>query len=165
MYAELGGFLAYILSQRSIWKDGELWTAVLISLGSAATFHDQPALMGSITAHFGDLLSVVSILFGFILTALIFYVQAAEQWKKNLRISRAAGRLVDWHVWTLLGLLATIGLILIIWSINALIAPGGWLRISLFGVLVFLLAYTSFQILNHALTVWWIKSELQKMTP
>ncbi|QDT79196.1 hypothetical protein Mal35_26510 [Gimesia maris] len=155
MYSEIKEFLSSALCDRALWKDGEFWTALGVGIGTGCwCFVDSSAIPG-IRTHFGDLLSVTSIVFGFVLTTLFFYVQAAGSWADDPRVARVAERLVDWHVWSIFCLLFQIGFILILWAFaKPNIMSQAWLSVC-YGFLGFLVSYSGFQILNHTLTVRW----------
>lgn len=155
MYYETIHFIRRIIFQKSIWKDGELWTA--IAGGAGAFFwlcHDQSAIE-RIRQHFGDILNVTSIVFGFALAAIIFYIEAAAAWAKNPRVQKVAERLVDWHVWTLLCLLSLLAYILGLWALGRYLDNSKAWVVCLYALLCFQVLYCGFQILNHTLSVWW----------
>lgn len=165
MYSELFHFGRRIVCQKSIWKDGELWTAILAGVGAFFWLDRDAAIIPKVRAHFGDLLNVTSIVFGFALAALIFYIEAAGAWAKDERVGRVADRIIDWHVWTLVCLLSLIGYLLALWAFGAYFAkyPRTWTAIH--AVLVFQFVYCGGQILNHVLTVWWSFRNRNRLTP
>ena len=87
MYFELSTFARRVLFQKSIWKDGELWTAVVGSFAAYFWFSYDLTMIEKVRQHFGDLLSATSIVFGFALAALLFYIQAAAAWAKDDKIA------------------------------------------------------------------------------
>lgn len=155
MYYEVGHFLRRFVFQKSLWKDGELWTAVIGGLASFFWLRYDPEAVEKIRQHFGDLLNVTSIVFGFALAAIIFYIEAAGSWAKNDRVQKVAERLVDWHVWTLICLLFQIAYILGLWALGCYLDSSHPWVVGLYAFLCFLVLYCGFQILNHTLTVWW----------
>lgn len=155
MYYELGVFMRRVLFRKSIWTDGELWTAVAGGTAAWFWFRHDPAVIGKIREHFGDLLSATSIVFGFALAALLFYIQAAGAWAKETKVARVAEMIVDWHVWTIVCMLFLIGYMLGLWSLGSYINNQSRLAFVLYAFLVFQLIYSGLQILNHTLTVWW----------
>jgi len=155
MYYELGVFLHRLLFQKSIWKDGELWTAVTGGVVAYFWFHHDQTMIGKVRQHFGDLLSATSIVFGFALAALLFYIQAAAAWSRDEKVARVAEEIVDWHVWTIVCLLFLIGYLLGLWSLGVYLDNSSDLAFGLYAVLAFQLLYCGLQILNHTLTVWW----------
>lgn len=155
MYSEINEFLSSVFHDRAYLKDGELWTALGLGLGTGLWCYLDSSAITGIRAHFGDLLSVTSIIFGFVLTTLFFYVQAAGSWADEPRVKKVAERLVDWHVWTIFCLLFQVGYILILWSFGKSNVMPHWLLSILYGFLAFLVSYSGFQILNHTLTVRW----------
>ncbi|MGC8494645.1 MAG: hypothetical protein ACP5SH_23220 [Syntrophobacteraceae bacterium] len=155
MYYELWKFARQILPQKSIWKDGELWSAIAGGIAAYFWFRHNPSMVGKIRHHFGDLLTATSIIFGFTLSALLFYIQAAAAWSEGESVARVAVKIVDWHVWTILCLLFLISYILGLWSLGVRWSDTSTLTSGLYGSLVFLLLYCGFQILNHTLTIWW----------
>ena len=155
MYREIGEVVKNVGSDKRLWRDGEFWTALLLGIGAGVWFYIAPSMIIDIRSHFGDLLSVTSIVFGFILTTLFFYIQAAGTWSNEPRVKAVAESLVDHHVWTVVSHLVLIGYILFLWVFGR---PDWWSLCALaatYGVLVFLVAYCGFQILNHILTVRW----------
>lgn len=155
MYCEVAHFLRRILFQKSIWKDGELWTAIAGGVACYFWLHWDPSAIEKIRQHFGDILNVASIVFGFALAAIIFYIEAAGAWANNQRVQKTAERLVDWHVWTLLCLLALLAYILGLWALGRYLDNSKSWGVGLYAFLCFLILYCGFQILNHTLTVWW----------
>ena len=163
MYREIGEFVRNVGGDKRLWKDGEFWTAVILGIGAGVWFHRDATVIVDIRSHFGDLLSVTSIVFGFILTTLFFYIQAAGTWSSEPRVKAVAESLVDHHVWTVVSHLVLIGYILFLWVFGR---PTWWSPCELalsYGVLVFLVAYCGFQILNHILTVRWSFLRRQKL--
>jgi hypothetical protein len=166
MYYEVREFVSKVARDPVLWKDGEFWTALAVGIGVGVWCHLDPAVIIGIRSHFGDLLSATSIVFGFVLTTLFFYIQAAGAWADDSKVKGVAIRLVDWHVWTIFSLLVLIGYVLVLWSFAR---PEWWpkwiLQIS-YGVLGFLVSYCGFQIVNHTLTVrWTFRRRHQLQTP
>lgn len=155
MYHELGVFIRNVLFRKSIWTDGELWTSVAGGIASWFWFCYDPTMIGKIREHLGDLLSVTSIVFGFALAALLFYIQAAAAWAKDAKVAGVAEMIVDWHVWTIICMLFLIGYMLGLWSLGVYLDNQSRFAIGLYAFLVFLLLYCGMQILNHTLTIWW----------
>ena len=155
MYYELGQFSRHILTQRALWKDGDLWTAFVGGIGSYCWFNFHPETLSRIQAHFNDLLTVTSIVFGFSLASLLFYIEAASRWSKEPAKITVAEKIVDWHVWTILCLLLLVGYILALWVANPYLKPHLPIRSILYSFLCFQVLYCGGQILNHSLTVWW----------
>ena len=155
MYYELKDYLHKVIFQKSIWKDGELWTAILGSVGAYFWYKYDPSIIPKIRNHFNELLTITSIIFGFALAALLFYIQAAGEWAKDKRVIRVAEKIVDWHVWTIVCMLFLIGYTLALWSFDRYLPIDSRIIQILYSFLFFLLLYCGFQILNHTLTVWW----------
>lgn len=155
MYRELAYFGRHLLCQKSIWKDGELWTAVAGGVASYFWYQHDPGVLVHIRDHFGDLLSATSIVFGFALAALLFYIQAAAAWAKDEKVERVAEKIVDWHVWTILCMLGLIAYLLALWSVTIYLDHTSAAAFGLYAFLTFLLLYCGLQILNHTLTIWW----------
>jgi hypothetical protein len=153
MYYELGYFLRRIITQKPFWKDGDLWTAVISGVLSYVWFLYDPSSMDKIRQHFRDLLSAISIIFGFSLTGLLFYIQTSSSWQKE--VARIADKIVDRHVWTIICLLFLIGYVIVLWSIGIYIDHRCILGRSLYSVLTLSVVYSGCQILNHSLTIWW----------
>jgi len=155
LYSEFSHFCRRVVSQKAVWTDGELWTAIGGATISYGWFVYDPSVIYRIRMHFEDLLNATSIVFGFGLAALLFYIQAAAEWSKNKNVARVAESIVDWHVWTIICLLILIGYILGLWSLGIYLRNESKITVSLYALLVFQLLYCGFQILNHTLTVWW----------
>jgi uncharacterized membrane protein YbjE (DUF340 family) len=165
MYYELGDFARRVLLQKSIWKDGELWTAIVGGIASYFWLRYDPAMIEKIRQHLGDLLSTTSIVFGFALAALLFYIQAAAAWSKDKQVEKVADKIVDWHVWTIVCLLILIGWLIGLWALGVYLDYTSWIATIPYAFLVFLLLYSGLQILNHALTIWWSFRNRDKLNP
>lgn len=155
MYFEFESFIKKVIFQKSIWKDGELWTSVVGAIGAFFWYQYDPEIIHKIRHHFNDLLTITSIIFGFALTALLFYIQAAGKWAKDKKVIIVAEKIVDWHVWTIICMLMLIGYTLALWCFDRYIPLGSPYLPILYSVLAFLLLYCGCQIFNHTLTVWW----------
>ena len=156
MYYELAVLIRQIAYQRAFWKDGEVWTALAGGILAGCWFYEKPALITSVRLNFQHILTVSGIVLGFALSVLIFYVQAVVAWSRDESTQKVAAKLIDWHVWSVVCLLVLVGYTLLLWSFGWLF---NWGRASLaieYGILVFLIVYCGCQILNHALTVWWV---------
>ncbi len=156
MYSELREFVGHMLKQRSIWKDGELWSSLVIGAAAFVALYRCPKAIPAVRERFPEFLTVTSIVFGFVLTTLVFYIQAAGEWARDERVDRVANKLVDWHVWTIVCLLLLMCLIVVLWLFEPFfVAPPLWAAVT-HALLAFFAAYASFQILNHTLTVRWV---------
>lgn len=155
MYKEIGEFVWNVGLDRRLYKDGEFWTSLLIGAAMGYWIFIDPSWIDRIRNHFGDLLSVASIVFGFVLSTLFFYIQAAGTWANDKKVSAVAESLVDHHVWTILSLLTFLAYIVLLWAFGK---PEyfnhQWLA-GIYGVLVFLGSYCGLQILNQVLTIRW----------
>ena len=156
MYRETRVFVWHIIRQKAIWKDGELWTAVLLSIASAFWVYHHNSVVARVRSHFGDLLTVASIIFGFVLSTMVFYVQAAAAWSREEGVQKVADKLLDWHVWTIFSLLSLIGYVIVLWALGPVIGKQPFLLAVEYGLLSFSVLYCGFQILNHTLTLWWV---------
>jgi hypothetical protein len=165
MYHELGVFMRRVLFRKSIWTDGDLWTAVAGGIAAWFWFRHDPVVIGKMREHFGDLLSATSIVFGFALAALLFYIQAAAAWAKDTKVDRVADMIIDWHVWTIVCLLFLIGYMLGLWSLGIYLNNQLRLASGLYAFLVFQIIYCGLQILNHTLTVWWAFRTRDRINP
>lgn len=166
MYKEIGEFVWNVGFDRRLYRDGEFWTSVLVAVAMGTLFHFDPDWINRIRGHFGDLLTVTSIVFGFVLSTLFFYIQAAGTWSRDERVKAVANALVDHHVWTVVSLLVLIAFILFLWSFGTLHFFGQpWLT-GLYGILVFLCSYCGLQVLNQVLTVRWaFKKQSRLLAP
>jgi len=155
MYKELGEFAWNVGLNRRLYKDGEFWTSIAAAIVMGTWFHFDPTWVERIRDHFGDLLSVTSIVFGFVLTTLFFYIQAAGIWAKDEKVQAVANALVDDHVWTVFSLFVLLGYILLLWTFgSSRFFNQTWLT-GIYSLLVFLGSYSGLQILNQVLTVRW----------
>lgn len=155
MYYELGHFLQRVVFRKALWKDGEFWTALISWVGAYIWFFYDPTAIAPIRAHLNDLLTATSILFGFAIASLIFYIQAVAAWSNANSVARVADKIVDWHVWTILCLIFLLGYTLALWAFGKYITDGMPITQILFSFLCFLVTYCGLQILNHSLTIWW----------
>ena len=121
MYQELARFLGHITRQTSLWKDGELWTAVIGGIVCGLWFYFEPSLISRVRQNFGQLLSAAQIAFGFILAVLALYIQAIAAWSDEPEVRRVARKIIDWHVWTILCFLILIGYLGVLWMFGPLL--------------------------------------------
>lgn len=155
MYKELARFVKSVAGQTVIYKDGEFVTAVAVAGLSALGLYFYPSYMDGVKKHLADILTATSIIFGFALSTLTFYISAASNWKHDEKVQRAAQKLIDWHVWTIIWLLILMGYVVFVWILDPLLPPKSLPRVGVFAVLVFISVYVGGQILNHALTLHW----------
>lgn len=174
MYRELRHYLKYMRDRKELWKDGEFVTALTAAAISVPVFIARPDLMDGIRTQFGSLLSATSIVFGFALSTLTFYISSvsrfasidkieqdsqinpADRIKRIESIKKVANKLVDWHVWTVLCLLLLVVWILVVWVIDfGNVGRRFCYRIACYTGLVFLTFYSGGQVVNHCLTLWW----------
>ena len=152
MYSELFTFLLRKDLVKRLWKDGEFVSSILIGAGSFFMFKRYQFLIKETHSHLSDVLTMGSIIFGFCLASLLFYIEISDKWKSNEIIGKIAKIIVDWHVWTILCLLALIIYIMILWFI-----PCDWKYCPiLYSLFVFVFMYIIFQMLNQILTIWWM---------
>ena len=172
MYRELFYFYKNKDLWKSILKDGELYTSLVISMISYAIFLRFPALMLNIKEHFADILTVISIIFGFALSALLFYIQSIYTWSNEDEVKVVASKIIDWHIWTLLCLLTLILYVCLLWVLSSSVlttflnsTPLDMIRISrfLYSLLIFQIFYSGLQILNHILTIWWSFNKRERL--
>lgn len=172
MYSELCHFLKNKSLWKSIFKDGELYTALVFGIISYFMFAMFPSLLIGIKNHFSDILTVVSIVFGFAMSALLFYIQSIYTWSDDPKVIIVANKIIDWHIWTLMCLLMLIIYICLLWILSSN-AIAIWLLDSrldmlvinrlLYSVLIYQIFYSGFQILNHILTIWWSFNRREKL--
>lgn len=155
MYKEFSSFARLVLLQKYLFIDGELWTSVSGGIAAFFWFRYNPVMIEKMRHHFGDLLSATSIVFGFALAALLFYIQAASVWAKDENIARVADKIVDWHVWTIVCMLFLIAYLLGLWSFGVYLDNCSTFAFGLYAFLCFQILYCGLQILNHTLTIWW----------
>jgi len=155
MYYELNHFFQRVVFTKALWKDGDFWTSLIGAIGAYIWFSIDPGAIVPIREHLNDLLTASSILFGFAIASLLFYIQAIAAWAKTESVARVADKIVDWHVWTILCLIFLLGYTLAIWSFGKYLTDGMPVIHILYSFLCFLVLYCGLQILNHSLTIWW----------
>jgi hypothetical protein len=155
MYKELSIFAWRIARQRTIWTDGELATSVILGVGVGFWMKRDPTLIEGVRAHFSDILTISSIVFGFVMTTLVFYVDVARGWKRTKRVRNAAGKIIDWQVWSIVCLIAQIVFTIALRAVDGRVHLGWGSRPIWYGILVFLSAYCGLQLLNHTMVIWW----------
>ena len=158
MYKEVAHLLQRSGADPALRKE-IAWVAFLVGAASGLLIHYQPDLVPLIRAHLGDLLTAVSILFGFVVTAFASYVptlaRAAavdrKKWLPKLQ------RLVLWHTLSAVTLLALIAYILIVWALGAVRGPlpAAVLDPVAYGVMASLVAWALLQVAEHAMTLEW----------
>lgn len=170
MYKELGTFIANASGKSALLRDGELWTSAVSAMAAAWLFNDDPAYIGRLRAHFGDLLTVLTLAFGFILAAHTFYVSALAGWAGNLTsgyrqspaVRRASSKLVSWNTWAILSTLLTIAWVVIVWTFDQHAVEDRSLpRLAAYAAVVFGTIYTGCQAVNQALTLWWFHGRVE----
>ncbi len=171
MYKELGTFLSQVGRQRSFWKDGEFWTAVVAFGASTSYLNSEPEFISKIQAHLGDALTVVSIIFGFALTTATFYIAAvagwsadpSSAWRNDERVRSVSQKLVDWNIWTILTLMLLIAYLIVVWAVDQWPPHDSSLpRVLLYSGAIFFVTYAMGQVLNHALTLSWFHSRIRR---
>lgn len=155
MYKELSGFVKSVVRQPAVWKDGDFITAVVVAGLSFFGLKVYPSYMDGVKKHLADILTATSIVFGFALSTLTFYIPASANWKQDKNIQSAAQKLIDWHVWTVLWLLALMAYVVLLWIVDPLLSRESVVRRFFFTGLVFVAVYVGGQIINHALTLHW----------
>jgi len=155
MYYELHDFFRRVVFQKTLWRDGDFWTAFIFGAATYFWFLYDSDAISPIRQHLNDLLTAASILFGFAVASLLFYIQAVAAWSKTESVARVADKIVDWHVWTVLCLLFLLGYTLALWSFGKYLTDGMPLSHFLYALLCFQVTYSGLQILNHSLTIWW----------
>lgn len=157
MYNELRKFSCSILKQSAIWLSGELLTAIAVGVVSFGLFHHID-LNGEIvkTCHdnMGNLLTVVSIIFGFALTSFLHYVQIADTWRNDPKVQNVAKRIVDWNAWTVICILFLMMYMMVLLIAHNFIKDKIYKDIA-YSVLVFLIFYCTLQLVCHTLVIWW----------
>ena len=165
MYKEIGEFIKNVGFDGRLYNDGEFWTAALIGVGIGFWIHCEPTWITAIRNHFADLLSVTSIVFGFVLTTLFFYIQAAGTWSEDDNVQEVASSLIDHHVWTVVSLLFLIGYVVFLWIFAKPTSWYAWPLTIGYSFLVFLICYCGFQILNQVLTIRWAFRRRHRLLP
>jgi vacuolar-type H+-ATPase subunit I/STV1 len=102
-------------------------------------------------AHFGDLIKVASILFGFCLTSLTFFIQSATTWKQDSKIDQLGRLAVELHVWSLATWLGILAYILVLWMWGSLLNSTTFLCYAVHSFLATLFAYGCLQIFSQVL--------------
>lgn len=155
MYTELGRYLREMAKRKELLTDGDFITGLVGGVCAAVTFAYRPDAMDGIQEHFGNLLSAASIVFGFALTTLTFYISSVAKLDRRAEVRRISDKLVDWHVWTVLSLFFLIGWLLALWLVDSSFSPSSYLRVAAYSGFAFLLIYCGGQVVNHALTLRW----------
>lgn len=170
MYKELGQFVTKASGKSALVRDGELWTSVIAALAAVWLFNKDPTYISRLRSHLGDLLTILSLAFGFILAAHTFYVAAIAGWAGNVTsgyrqssaVRRASAKLVSWNTWAILWTLITIAWVVVVWTFDqraALDRSGP--RLAAYGGIVFGTIYVGCQALNQALTLWWFHGRVE----
>ena len=108
-----------------------------------------------IRQHFDTLVDVISIIFGFALTSLLFYIEAFSRWSRRINEQAVARRIIDGHVWTVLSLLGLLGYIFILWGFGRYCQNLAFMCGILYGILGGYIIYCGLQIVSHTLVVRW----------
>lgn len=135
------------------------WASLAIGVGCATVVHFQPDVVPMVRGHLGDLLTAVSILFGFVVTAFASYVPTLARAAKSERGKwlPQLQRLVMWHTLSAVTLLLLIAYILALWVLGGIRGslPAEVLDPVAYGVLACLTAWALFQVAEHAMTLEW----------
>jgi hypothetical protein len=156
MYHEFGQFCGVILRQRAVWLSGEFLTSLALGAGSFCFFHyvdTDSKHLGVLYGNLGNLLTVVSIIFGFASASFLYYVQIADTWKESPEVKKAANLLVDWNTLTVLCILLLMIYMTFLLVMDSLFTPG-LLKESLYAFLVFQIFYCLLQLICHSLLIW-----------
>ena len=145
-----------MLSYKTLYKDGEFISACALGVASGTWFMFAPDATDKIRDHFADILTVTSIIFGFTLSTLTYYISASAAWRKDEKVNSVASKLVSWHVWSILWQLILIVYVIGLWVLEYAFNLAAVAVATSYGILVFIASYVGFQILNHALTLWWV---------
>lgn len=156
MYCELYIFVRKAAKNKNLWKDGDLWTSVVITGLVYAWMRVDPSIVDGLRSHFSDVLTFSSIIMGFVLTTLIFYLPIVSEWRSTPAIQRAAESIIDWHVWTVLWVFMQIVITIVVVAADGRVPLGIGARPIAYAMVVFASVYAGLQLLNHALTVWWV---------
>jgi hypothetical protein len=163
MYKETGQFLLHIVRQRSIFKDGELYTSLAVGILFGCWMHHDPSVITGISQQLSDILTVSSIVFGFIMTTLALYAEVTNGWSRDKKVQRVTGKIIDWQVWTIASLMAQIGFLIILRLVDGRINLGLNCRPVWYAILVFLSVYAALQIWNQTLIAWWAFMDPSKL--
>lgn len=155
MYREIKEFVCSAGKDSRLYKDGEFITAVVVGIVAGIWLYIDQSQIERIRAHLGELLSITSIIFGFVLATLFSYIQATTSWSKDEMVEQVAESLVDHHVWTILSLLVLIGYVLVLWTFGTSQYLGPSVLMVTYALLVFQVSYCGFQVLNQVLTIRW----------
>lgn len=155
--AEVAHLLARAVKDPALRKEVG-WLSLGTGIVCGLTVHYQPHLVPMVRDHLGDLLTAVSILFGFVVTAFATYVptlrgatRKQSEWLPQLQ------RLVMWHTLTAMVLLMLIGYILAVWILGSVNGPlpAEVVDPIAYGVLAALTAWGLLQVAEHAMTLEW----------
>ena len=163
MYKETGKFLLHIVHQKAIWKDGELWTSLVVSLGMGVWMYLNPDVVVGISQQLGDILTVSSIVFGFIMTTLALYAELSSGWSREPGVLRVVGKIFDWQVWSVLCLIVQMAYLVALRLCDGRVNFVPHTRPVWYAILVFLTVYAGLQIWNHTLIAWWAFRDPSKL--
>ena len=157
MYNELGHFCCRVLKQKTVWLSGEFLTSLTIGCGSFVLFHYvdiDKKIIDACYNNLANLLTVVSIIFGFALSSFLFYVQIADSWVDDQNVKKIVGKIVDWNAWTVICILFLMTYMLVLLVANNFI---GSLMVKeiIYAFLFFLISYCILQLVCHTLLIWW----------
>lgn len=157
MYYELGQLIK--ARDNRIPRDGEFWTAVVVAGAAFWWIGEDLSRADALRERFSDVLTVASILLGFVLAMLTSYLGGAVRWKQSAQAQSIGQKVMDWHVWTVVWVLAWIAATIALWGWNPK-NNGPWAYTTAvaaaYSAFVFLGVFIAGQILNHALTLWWV---------
>jgi vacuolar-type H+-ATPase subunit I/STV1 len=165
MYKETRIFLWQILRQKAIWKDGELWTSLVVAAAACWWFHRSPDAIDGLKQQLSDILTISSIVFGFVMTTLALFAEVTTGWSKEPKVKRVVGKIFDWQTWSVLCLMLQMAYIVAIRLADGRINLGLNCRPLWFAMLVFATIYAGCQVWNHTLTIWWAFRDPSKLEP
>jgi hypothetical protein len=161
------GFIAYVrflcekkpdlpLVQRTFWLiflGGDLWLSAAVGIAAFWLISNDPEIIRRMHAHFGDLLKITAFLFGFCLTALVFFAQSTASWKRSKRVAQMAEMVVELHVMSLITWLGVLGFALFLWVWGNPRHMSNYWLLRTHAVLVWLFSYGCFQIIAQVFEI------------
>lgn len=128
----------------------DLVLSVLIGIVFYYVIGSDPELINRIRANFGNLLTLSGMFFGFCMTSLTFFVQAASSWKRSESIDNLGCLAVELHVWSLMTWMLIVIYTLFLWAWGRPSGVGTAL-VAAYAVLVAFVAYGLLQLLSQVL--------------
>lgn len=158
MYVELKEFLVVASRRRELWTSEELWTSVVVGVLSfwcLTCFDIRNQLLEAYRVNVGNILTAVSILFGFTLSSYFHSINIVNTWGNKTAMRENANQFVDWNAWTVLCMLSLIMYLLLLLIFNNYITNNIGKALA-YSCLNFAIVYCILQLVCHTLTTWYL---------